>query len=351
MAWGQPASALVTIIAVAAMCCSVLLTSGRTVASQQEVLASLDAIGTRSIVVRAEPAAGLESDVVDRLRRIEGIEWVAAMGPATDAENASFAGGAKVPLRLLWAWDTQPLHVDSPGVFPNESVWLSDAAAVALGIPAPSGALKTAAGVEYPVVGTALVPDYLAFLEPLAVVPQEDDNGAVAILIVVAEKPELVPAVTSATTSMLGVGDPSTITVNTSESLALLRETLGSQLADSGRLLTLIIFALTGLLTATVQLGLVVLRRKEFGRRRAIGASQRLIVSLIVSQTALLSSLGSVVGVTSSLVVLAVLGNPLPSASYSVGIAVLAIAIGAMSAVAPAAVASRRDPIKELRVP
>ena len=50
-------------------------------------------------------------------------------------------------------------------------------------------------------------------------------------------------------------------------------------------------------------------------------------------------------------IVLAASGDPLPALSYFVAIAVLAVAIGLVSGVAPAVVAARRDPLKELRVP
>src|SRR5699024_8464850 len=81
---------LLTALLVSAVSLSVIVTTGRTVGVEQQVLASIDAAGTRAIVIRAEPAAGVDASVVDRIAGIDGIEWVGAFGPAADVRNARF---------------------------------------------------------------------------------------------------------------------------------------------------------------------------------------------------------------------------------------------------------------------
>ena len=107
----QPVASAVTIVMVAGMCATVLLTTGRTVGAEQAVINTIDQAGTRSIVVRADAGSGLDTSVLQRLEHLEGIEWIAAFGGAEDFTNASFPDGIKVPVRLAWSNQLSDLGV------------------------------------------------------------------------------------------------------------------------------------------------------------------------------------------------------------------------------------------------
>lgn len=352
-AWAQPVASIVTIVIVAGMCATVLLTTGRTVGAEQAVLSSIDSAGTRSIVVRAEADAGLDQTVLDRIAAIEGIEWAGAFSAATDARNADIPGGTRVPVRLSWGDDLTALGVPAELALPDRSAYASAAALEQLGMPDAVGGLETTGGADYAVMGRVEVPDYLQFLEPMIVVPQErsDDKAAVGVLVVIAESPDLVGPVSSAVLSVLAVDDPTKVKVSTSESLATLRGLIQGQLGSFGRNLVIVIFALTAVLVAAILYGLVMLRRKDFGRRRALGASQGLIVGLLLTQTAALSATGAIVGSGAAAVGLLVGGDPLPGVDFFVAVSLLTIVVGMAAALLPALAAARRDPLKELRVP
>lgn len=113
----------------------------------------------------------------------------------------------------------------------------------------------------------------------------------------------------------------------------------------------MVIFSVTALLVAAILFGLVMLRRKDFGRRRALGASQGLIVSLILTQVGTLSLLGASIGTAVATVAIVAGGDPMPGPDFVVAINVLAVGVGVIAAVIPAAAAARRDPLVELRVP
>lgn len=349
----QPVASIVSMVIVAGMVASVLLTTGRTVGSEQAVLGSIDSAGTRSIVVRAESSAGLGSTVLDRLENIDGISWAGAFGTAHDVTNVAVPGGTKVPARHFWSADPSPLGVPSEIPVENETAWASPTALQDLGLVAAAGGVETADGVNYAVGGTAAVPDYLAFLEPVVVVPQSDRDGdePVAVLVVVAARPDLVAPVAALVTSVLGLTDPSKATVTTSERLATLRALVQGQLGSYGRSLILVIFGLSALLVAAILYGLVMLRRKDFGRRRALGASQGLIVTLLLVQMTLLSLVGAVIGTLASSIGLLASGDPLPGIAFTLAIGVLAVTVAVVAALVPALAASRRDPLTELRVP
>lgn len=353
-ALSAPVASILTIIMIAGMCCAVLLTSGRTVGAEQAVISSIDSAGTRSIIFRAEPAAGLTTGVLERIRHIEGIEWSAAFGPVIDVQNAGFpGGGTKVPLRLAWGHDWEPLGIQ--GMAPTDAAvaYGSPAAIEQLGLLDPVGQVRTTRGDVFGVGGVLAIPDHLQFLEPVLLAPQGavEREAPASLLVVIAARPDLVAPVADATASVLAVDDPAKVSVETSEDLATLRGLVEGQLGTFGRSLTLGILALTAVLAAAILYGIVMLRRKDFGRRRALGASQGLIIALLMTQVGLLGCLGAGTGVAVAISVLAVSGDPLPGPTYTVSVAVLAVTVGVLSSIAPAIAAARREPIAELRVP
>lgn len=351
-AWAQPVASIITIVMVAGMCATVLLTTGRTVGAEQSVLGSIDSAGTRSIVIRADADAGLDTSILDRLSHIQGIEWVGAFGAARDAQNAAIPDGTKVPVRLMWSANLTALNIPTGQPVANHTAWASQIALEQLGMTEPVGGLAAVAGGDYAVAGEIPVPDYLSFLQPLIVVPQEADQiGTVSVLVVIASRPDLVAPVSQAVQSVLAVDDPTKVKISTSESLATLRALIEGQLGSFGRNLVVIIFALTAVLVAAILYGLVMLRRKDFGRRRALGASQTLIVGLLLTQVAALAAIGAIIGSTAAVIGLATTGDPLPDIGFIGAVNILAIAVGLIAALLPALAASRRDPLKELRVP
>ncbi|RFA17795.1 lipoprotein ABC transporter permease [Subtercola boreus] len=339
---------------VAGMCATVLLTTGRTVGAEQTVIGSIDSAGTRSIVIHAEPGAGLKADVLNRIATVDGIEWAGAFSTAVDFTNVSIPDGTKVPVRLAWGANLSSLGITPDPALPNGTAWASPLALTQLGMPDKFGGIASTAGTNYPVVGVLRTPDYLTMLEPLVVIPESPDTHVdqeVSVLVVIASRPDLVAPVTQAVQSILAVDDPTKVTITTSEELATLRSLVQGQLGSFGNNLVLVIFALTAVLVAAILYGLVMLRRKDFGRRRALGATRGLIILLLLMQMAILSVIGTLLGTGLSIISLRITNDPLPSFSFLLALAILAVAVGIVAALLPAVAASRRDPLKELRVP
>ncbi|GEP26482.1 hypothetical protein CLE01_10800 [Cryobacterium levicorallinum] len=350
----QPVSSVVSIVIVAGMVGAVLLTTGRTVGAEQAVLNSIDSAGTRSIVIRAEGDAGLDTSVLERIGNIDGIAWSGVFSSVQDVTNAAVPGGTTVPARLAWSDQLGELGLPAAQAVQNRTAWASNAALDQLGMPDATGGVVTGAGAEFAIAGRIPVPDYLRFLEPLIVAPQQidsDDPHTVSILVVIAERPDLVSPVSQVVLSVLAVDDPTKVTLTTSEGLATLRALIEGQLGSFGRNLVIVIFALTASLVAAILYGFVMLRRKDFGRRRALGASQGLIIGLLLTQMAFLSGIGAVIGCAATAISLVITGDPLPGIAFFVAVSVLAIAVGVIAALLPASVAARRDPLAELRVP
>ncbi len=272
-------TSVTTLVMVAGVCASVLLTNGRTVTAQQQALGVLDAVGTRTIVVSGTPDAGLDSGLLKRVSVVEGVSRALALGPVIDATN-SRAPRDYVGVRHVWTIRLRDLGfpTDSPA---GAAAWASEDALVDLGMPDATGSVTTTDGTDYPVVGVLEAPDDLAFLEPLVLVPEKADAvGTVTTVVVVASDPSFVGSLTAflqADIASLQL-DPKKVEIATRSNLASIRGTLEQGLIESGRGLVAMILVSTALLLGVIQYALVMIRRKEYGRRRAPGASRSLIV-------------------------------------------------------------------------
>ena len=326
--------------------------TGRTIAAEQQVLSSIDDAGTRAIQVRAEDAAGVKSDVLKRLSNIDGIEWSAAFSAAVDATNSLVPTGTRVPVRYIYSEQLDRLDIHNVPT-PGSTAYLSQTAVELFGLPDIGGAVTLTTSATAAVGGRITVPDYMSSFEPVALIPADMSGPpqTVNVVLVIAETPQLVAPVADALASVLAAEDPSKVTLETSETLAQLRSVIQSQLGSQSRALVLGLVALTALLVAATLYGLVMMRRKDFGRRRALGATRTYIVSLLVTQTALLALVGVTLGLAVSTSAAVLLRDPLPEIGFVAALAVLAFSSATVAAVVPAVAASRREPIRELRVP
>lgn len=349
----QPVASMVTVLMVAGMILAVMLTTGRTVAAEHQVLGTIDAAGTRSVLIRAEDSAGVTADVLERIRGITGIEWAGAFSSAVDATNGAVLDGTRVPVRYAYGDQLAGLRMPEGSPLSGELAYASATALEQFGLPDIAGSITLTTGASYAVAGRITTPDYLAAFEPLVLIPQPEADGSerINVLVVIAERPDLVAPVSAAVSSVLAADDPSKVTVQTSEALAHLRSLIRGQLGTFSRGLVLALLSITGALVAVLLYSLVMMRRRDFGRRRALGASRGLIIGLLLMQTGVLALTGIALGTITATAVLIASRSPVPGISFTFSLALLALTTTLASAFIPAVVASRRDPIRELRVP
>ncbi|WP_425563329.1 ABC transporter permease [Microbacterium panaciterrae] len=155
----------------------------------------------------------------------------------------------------------------------------------------------------------------------------------------------------SAVISLLGVTDRSKVRIASSEQLATLHDLVSTQLGAFGNNLVLIVFGLMAFVVCATTWGLVLLRRKDFGRRRALGASRRLVIILVTGQAMILAIAGATLGSAAGVAVLAIVGAPAPNLVFFLATTVLAAFVQCLGTLPPAIAASMQDPVKELRVP
>ncbi len=347
----QPVASVVTALIVAAVCGVILSTTGQTVQAERQVLAQIDAAGTRSIVISdTQGSAGLTVDAVDRISRLSGVEWVIGLGPATDVRAAGNPGGAPAAVRTLHGEPPPQLRMDRTDLRPGMAL-VGPEAQTTLGLIHPFGGVVGDDVGDLAVVGAFDAADPLAFLDRSLLTAPRDDERLLRSIHILTVDPSDVAPVTDAALAVLGPDDPTSVGVQTSEALAAIRAAVQGQLGRFGRRLITIVLAIGLVLAGLNVYGAVTTRRRDFGRRRALGASRPLIVGLVAAQTMVVAVVGAVVGtVGTGLVVARVTGVP-PDPSFAVAIATLAVLATTLAALPPALVAAFRDPVRVLRIP
>lgn len=145
---------------------------------------------------------------------------------------------------------------------------------------------------DYAVVGGFRAEPPLDFLDRSLVV-LSDRPGEVRSIHVLVEDPSLVGAVTSAALTLVAPEDPTSIGIETSETLAAVRAAVRGELGSFSRNLITLVLAAGLVLTALSVYGAVTSRRRDFGRRRALGASRLFILGLVTAQTLVAAILGA----------------------------------------------------------
>ncbi|GAA2184038.1 hypothetical protein GCM10009785_30330 [Brooklawnia cerclae] len=371
VARSQPALSVFTSLVSAAMVMVVLLTVGRTVAAQTDIVASIDDAGTRSIILRLQPNAQVTTAVLSRIDALDGVAWAGAFGQASDVHSAVVADGTRVAARTITTRDTAAIGLPSASAELSgaTTAWATPKALQQLGLVDGAGPVRDADDADVLVTGTAELPDYLQFLDPVVLVPRQpsaigiiDATGTitadptkradlVTLIVVVAEAPNLVAPLARAVTSVLGETDSEAVSAQTSEAFARLRGLIDDQLSVYSRSMLAGAITAGAVLVAATLYASVALRRKDYGRRRALGASQRLIAALVVAQATTVVTRGATVGAFAAHAVMIVMHFPVPRPTFTLALVLLAIITGAIAALVPAVIAARRDPLTELRVP
>lgn len=340
----QPVASVLTMIMVAVMTSTLLLTFGRSEGAREDVLRTFDSSGSRTITLRAELDVGLTTALLDQLRAIRELEYVAGFGPSQDVQNTLLPGGTGVSMRAYYA--------PPPNGQRAETAYLSPSAADALRLSDAIGSVETADHLSTPVGGTMDLPSAVAFLDPVVVVPrQPSGHEPLSLIVLVAEDARYVRAVIVVLQSLVSAEDPTQVAIDSEVALADVRGEVANQMSAAARNLILALTALLSGLLSAILYGLVMLRRKDFGRRRALGASKGWITLMVIAQTCLTGAIGAVSGIAVCLTVMKGLGDPSPGAGLVAAVGALTLGLSIAAAVAPAWSAARRDPLVELRVP
>lgn len=346
----MPVGSTVTALIVGGACAAILSTTGQTVQAETEVLARIDAAGTRSVVISdTQGRAGITTDAVDRIGRVSGVEWVIGLGPAKDVRAAGNPGGPPAPIRTLYG--PLPPQIRTDGLNLGSGLARTGPEAqTTLGLQQPIGGV-TSGDEDYAVVGSFTAEDPLLFLNRSLITLPTGGETILRSIHILADTPEQVAQVADAALILLGPEDPTSVAVETSETLAQVRAAVQGELGRfSRRLITLVLAAGLVLVGLNVY-GTITSRRRDLGRRRALGASRPTIVTLITTQTTLTAITGAITGTLVTAAILTRITGTPPEPRFSIAIIILTTLTATLAAIPPAIVAAYRDPVRVLRVP
>ena len=156
---------------------------------------------------------------------------------------------------------------------------------------------------------------------------------------------------TDAALAVLDPADPTSVGIETSEDLALVRAAVQGELGRFGRQLVTLVLGVGLVLVGLNIYGAVTTRRRDFGRRRALGATRTAIVGLVTLQTLVVATIGAALGSAIGMVIIQRWTATTPDPAFTTAIATLAVLAAAVAALPPAILAAYRDPVRVLRVP
>lgn len=352
----QRVFATVTLLVVAGSTFTILATAGRSAAAEEAVLGQIDAQGTRTIVIQAKGTQpGMTTSTVDSLSRLNAVEAVVGLGPVTDATAAALPLGSRIGVRLGYGRVDGADLLQPVGVLGLRVAMASPDSARVAGLPPGAGTIRLIDGEDLLVTGSLAVPAYLKDLEPLTLIPADRSTKQhpqpLSTIVVLAHAPEDVASVANAVRGLLADVPPDGATVQSSAAMANLQAAVGGELTRQSRGLVVGLLGAAAAATFLNVWGMVLLRRKDFGRRRALGATRLTIVTLVVLQVLVVAILGALLGASTGAVWLMFKAEARPALSYTSALCMALVAVACAAAAVPAGFAARRDPIAELRVP
>lgn len=349
----RPVSSVVTGLIVAGVCGVILSTTGQTVQAETQVLAQIDEAGTRSIVVTdTNGAAGIGPDAIDRISHLCGVEWAVGFGPAIDVRAAGIPGGNPAAVRVVYGTLPPEVTTTSWNQVPG-TVLVGPYAKESLGLEISAGGVVTSDNVDYAVVGSLDAVDPLMFLNRLLIAAPDPAaiDPTVRVLYVLTTRPEDVRPAADAIIGLLDPQDPTAVGIQTSEAIADIRKAVQGELGRYSRRLVALILAVGLVLVGLNVYGTVTAARRDYGRRRALGASRSDIITLVAAQTISTAAAGAVCGSLVGDIVIWRLTQSTPNLVFSTAVATLAILAAGAAAIPPAVIAAWRDPVSILRIP
>lgn len=325
---------------------AVLGVTGLSIQNQAAILARVDDVGTRTIsIVSTGQEPVLPAHAVDRIARLQGVTWVAGLGPVIDVRNGLGVGPA--PLRALRAVRAPVTFAPEPGRG-AVAAYVSRLSAGRAGLGGAFGLLDPG---RFPVAGWFRAAEPLSALESFILLPSRDDALRLDRIIIAVSDVGWVELVAHNATAMLGTDAASASTVERSPALLAAREAVRDEVARRDRTLVLILLAVAMVLAGLVVFAGTLGGRRDFGRRRALGATRGQLTMLVMLGTLWPALLGASAGTIAGW---AYLGSQLgraPDPSFPLSVGILAILAVVAASALPAVFAASRDPLRVLRVP
>jgi putative ABC transport system permease protein len=345
---------LIVVVLTGGVVATTLATSGRTVASERSVLSAIDDNDLTSITILDDTGTGnLDLAFVQRLARLNTVRWVVGLGPVEDLRPLDTPGADPVAGRrivgssphLAWRQDLDNVAATVTG---TPGAVIGPEASTVTGLVDSAGVLENFRGLEVPIVGGFAARGPLAQLRNSVLIHDPSFAGPLRRITLQVENPEDVESTASALTIM--ASDPG-LRIVVADDLARIRAAVHGELGGATRATVLQTLAAGLVLVAVVMYASLHATRRDFGRRRALGATRSQLVTIVLLHVTFASVAGAVGGAVAGSFVTYFLTGAWPGWTYPVAVSVLAVLTNLLAATVPAVIAARRDPVLALRVP
>ncbi|MBK6886046.1 MAG: hypothetical protein IPH03_05955 [Tetrasphaera sp.] len=253
--------------------------------------------------------------------------------------------GSEVIIRDVWG-DTSP----TMWRVPCDMAQISPSLAARLGLLDPAGVV-THGGIPEDIAAIQAVPPGLGFLDQIVLVRRCGPDVRANELAVLLRDPTTVARTTEAVTQLLPVNVRPSWSVRSSETEIRLAQRVAAT-SESSRMRLLVLTSIScGLLAALMFATITTARRRDYGRRRALGATPEFILALVVGQAGALAVAGFSLAAIGRYLVVVIRGQPAPEPPFLVGCFLLVVASAATGSLLPAVAAARSNPLREVRVP
>ncbi len=331
---------LATVVPVA-----VLGATGLNIEAQGAILRRVDEVGARTAtIVSSQSEAAIPAAAVDRIARLDGVAWVVGLGPVFDVRNRQ-PGGGLTPVRSYRA-------VRAPVTFSSLSGepggFLSSASGRRVGL---GGAYSILDPGAIPVVGWFRAEEPLGSLEAFILIPSDHAELRLERIIVAVEDVGWVDLVVANLEAMVGTDAARAISVERSPALLEAREAVRDEVTRRDRTLVLAVLGVAMSLACVVVFAGTVAGRRDFGRRRALGATRGQLTLLVMLGTLWPALLGAAIGTATGWAYIGSSLGHLADWRFPLSIGILSVITLVVASALPASFAATRDPLRVLRVP
>lgn len=351
-------TSVILVLLLAGAAAFTVLTAGRTAATQAAVLAKIDSAALRTVTLVGSSPVGFDASLVADVAAYPFISEVVGLGPVADYTVAQLPQGTRIPGRVLYLPRTASSHLLPQGEGLPQSAFAGPGTLAALGVQTAQATLaRVADGDELLVLETRPLPTALAGFGPQVLVPQEIAPDAAGrnkqrlgiLLVTAARVQDVEPLLGLLRGYVADLGGA--VQVQPPADMAQLQDAIAGELVAGNRAVLLGTFAACALTTSIVVWAVVLLRRRDYGRRRALGATQRLIIGLTLAQVVVLAAAAGTLGTWGAALGLLLARAPVPPVDFLLAVPLALCVLTAAAALLPAAWAAKRDPLTELRTP
>lgn len=277
MAVSQPLLSGAVAVVCAAVVVTTLATSGRTVGAERAVLARIDDAGTRTIQLiddRAAPEFG-------RICWPPSPDW-------TPRHGRSGSGRSRTSVRPPWPvarrcrpapWSARRrtcgwLRQPAARLMPRPTALVGSGSQRRLGLAAAAGTVESVEGRQYAVVGAFTAGGPLSDLQDSVLLTGVAPDVPLRRITVEARTADLVLPLAMLLRGLVGPGGEGGVGIEISADLVQAQQAVRGELAGYSRAIVLQALGAGLLLMAGAVLTGVNARRRDFGRRRALGAAR-----------------------------------------------------------------------------